>query len=99
MPTDQMADPVRDALRRRRAERGVTVSDLARESRLPVSSLHDFLNGRRPLGSVTYRALYRAYPDLRWLLEEYQRRSALETRDAQPAGEPAATGPPRSPGR
>lgn len=91
-PPNEIVESIRKALSTYRAESGLTEMALAPLVGMSVSGFNDFMSGRRGLGPATWRALYRTRPELRWLLEEYQRSAALSS--DQEAG-PVAAAPRR----
>jgi len=91
-----LAEPIRAALRQKRGN-GSEMSQ-AIETGVSVSAFHDFMAGGR-LGLTMWRRLYRQHPELRWLLEDYNRRLALggeATSAHEPEPAEVATGPPRT---
>lgn len=95
---DDIARQIQRSVRAWRAETGLTYAEAAQTLGVSVGLLHGFLNGDTPqLGSLLWRALYRERAELRWLLEEFQRRSALAASTRPDAPATMATGPPRRP--
>lgn len=67
---------LREAVSRLRA--GRSLGDVAAEIGMSKSAVHRFLTGERPIrANEMYQALYRAYPELRDLLDAHQREQAL----------------------
>lgn len=58
-----MEQAIRDELARLRRDRNISLNQQARDLRVPVPSLHDFISGRRPfIGERLRAALARTYP-------------------------------------
>lgn len=85
MPTDNTLAEIRRALIQQMLDEGLSLTEFARRSDLSTGGMHDFLNGRRGLGLATWQSLYRTHPELRWLLEQHQRQSALSAEVADGA--------------
>lgn len=76
---------IRDAVRVWRESAGLSYAEAAEQIGVSVGLLHGFLSvGDPKLGRALWRALYRNRAELRWLLEEYQRQSALLPEVADP---------------
>ena len=61
-----------------RASGGRSIREIARELGVGKNIVERFLRGERTLEpDPLYVAIYRKYPQLRWLLEEFQRKAAL----------------------
>lgn len=76
---------IRDTVRVWREGAGLSYAEAAEQIGVSVGLLHGFLAADEPrLGRALWRSLYRNLPELRWLLEEYQRQSALFPEVADP---------------
>lgn len=62
--------------------RGKSVREMSEDVGLARATFHQWLSGRSPCTPTVWRALYRRFPELRWLLEEYQRQRALNSEEA-----------------
>ena len=75
---DDISRQVQATVRVWRESAGLNYADAAAQIGVSVGLLHAFLSAPDPkLGRQIWRALYRNLPELRWLLEEYQRQAAL----------------------
>ncbi len=77
--TSTLLEAVRESLRAYRRQQGLTEKAQAGYCRVSVSGFNDFMAGKyKGIDARMWDALYRAYPQLRWQLEEYNRQRALE---------------------